>query len=87
MTHLHIPVPAIIRGTLARTHELKIAVKKPDKIPYTFSRIGATSQISEFPWPDSFYYFTTFYFFLLYKTFPEIHVLAYLTLMSPSLIK
>ena len=23
MTHLHIPVPAITRGTLARTHELK----------------------------------------------------------------
>ena len=23
VTHLHIPVPAITRGTLARTHELK----------------------------------------------------------------
>ena len=24
VTHLHIPVPAITRGTLARTHELKM---------------------------------------------------------------
>ena len=26
VTHLHIPVPAITRGTLARTHELKTAI-------------------------------------------------------------
>ena len=25
MTHLHVPVPAITRGKLARTHELKIS--------------------------------------------------------------
>ena len=28
MTHLHISVPAITRGTLARTHELKRKLRK-----------------------------------------------------------
>ena len=39
MTHLHICVPAITRGTLARTHELKIeegnVVKKDSLLSLT----------------------------------------------------
>ena len=38
MTHLHIPVPAITRGTLARTHELKSDIKL-DKCYWIFREL------------------------------------------------
>ena len=51
MTHLHISVPAITRGTLARTHELKIRpiVKlmrnsKETRVPEMLTYVLATLQ-------------------------------------------
>ena len=49
VTHLHIPVPAITRGSLARTHELKsaIVVKTPSAAEMVLTS-GGPSSIREY---------------------------------------